>query len=297
MKKFLPVFILLLFSASSAFAQFVPPFGGGLNTKVQGSVGEYYLSVSGFSSPNATITLIIGGVVIRTTIAQPDGSFSISQVLVKPGLTDFCLQAIDFQKIGVSQTCINLSPINSSLDIKNIYLPPTLALSKSEIAVGEVTKAYGFTMPNAEVTIYLSNGTKLTGKADSNGYFSFDLKNLKVGKYTIYAGAKYNGIESLSPTTKLSVNVITKPEQVAKKAVGEVGNAGKSIWDLLTSWGLGILWIAIAIIILIIILIFKLWGDKFSSIFKLPKLPKPSFSIPFAIGRKKHLHHYWYFGF
>lgn len=291
---------IFLVSYSTSIGQLVPPYGGPLHTTVQGSVGQYYLSVSGYASPNASVSLLIDGVVVRSGVADANGNFSISQVLIKLGLSNFCIESSDIAHLGTSNTCITITPANGSLDIKNIFLPPTLALSKSEIAIGETTTAYGYTMPGADVTLFLSNGTKLTGKADSKGYFSFVLKDLKEGKYTIYASAKYSGIDSLSPTKKLTVNVISKSSETVKKTVGQIEDFWSKLWKLFTSWGLGILWLIIPIIILIIILIFKLWGDKFSSIFKFKipfGLPHIGISFPFALGRKHKLHHYWFIGY
>lgn len=302
----IPVIFFLFLSSSYIYSQIRDPWGGPLSSKVQGSVGEYTLTVTGFASPNASVSLFIDGVLMRSGVADPNGNFSISQIIIKQGLTAFCLETTDNVKLASSNGCVTISPATGSVSVKDVLLPPTLALSKTEIAQGESTTAYGYTMPKAEVTLVLSNGQKLTTTADIRGYYEFILRDLKVGKYTIYAISKYNGIDSLTPTKNLNVSVLTSVQKTTNEITKQTGktfnNAAKSIWDLFTSWGLGILWLVIPIIILIIILIFKLWGDKFSSIFKfkfpvLKPVGLPPISFPIFFQRKRPLHHAWFIGF
>ena len=297
-------FFLFFLFVSLSYAQIRPPYGGGLGSRVAGTVGEYYLNITGFSSPFSSISLYIDNVFIRGTVADENGNFSISQVLIKLGLSKFCLRAIDAKQLGQSESCINFPPASGSFEKKNIFLPPTLALSKSQIPEGSSTLAYGYTMPGAEVTLYLSSGEKLTAKADSSGYFEFVLKDLKAGKYTVYATARYNNIDSLAPSKKLYLTVLSQAGQVVEK----VGNFWDLLWKLLTSWGLGPLWIAIPIIILIIILILKLLPHrllalphlKFIFPFKIPGMfynPTLAYWFDLLKPRKKSLHHKYFMGY
>ena len=293
MKKFLSillVFIIFLEFNLSAFSQIKPPFGGGLGSKVSATVGEYYLNLSGYISPFAQVILTVDGIFIRATTADQNGNFNISQVLIKKGFSHFCLEAIDAKNLGKSYTCFSIPPAEGSVTMKDIFLPPTLALVKNSIPERQSTKAYGYTMPGAKVTLYLSNNTTLTAIADENGYYEFILKNLKAGKYTIYARANYKGIESLAPSRKLDLTVLSK--------TGQLIVTSQSLWDkflrFLTSLSLGPLWLVIPIIILIIILIFKLWPGKFTSVFKPRKFP---LFIPLFKRNKHVLHHNWWVGY
>ncbi len=301
--SFISFFLFFLF-VSLSYAQIRPPYGGGLGSRVAGTVGEYYLNITGFSSPFSSISLYIDNVFIRGTVADEKGNFSISQVLIKLGLSKFCLKAIDARQLGESESCISFPPASGTFEKKNIFLPPTLALSKTRIPEGSSTLAYGYTMPGAEVTLYLSSGDKLIIKADSSGYFEFVLKDLKAGKYTVYATAKYNNIDSLQPSKKLELTVLSEAGQVVEK----VGNFWDLLWKLLTSWGLGPLWIAIPIIILIIILILKLFPRR---LLALPHLKFPLLSMLPGIfynptiahwfdllkPKRKSLHHKWFVGY
>lgn len=295
-------YFLLLTSAPSAHAQIRPPYGGGLGSRVTATVGEYYLNLSGYTSPFASVSLYIDNIFIRGTIADEKGNFSISQVLIKLGLSKFCLKTSDVKHLGESDSCITIAPISGSFEKQDIFLSPTLGLSKNKIPENSSTIAYGYTKPGADVTLYLSNGNKYNTKADSTGYFEFILKNLKAGKYAVYATAKYKDIEALGPSKTLELNVLSKTGQT----VSRIGDFWNWLLKLLTSWSLGPLWLAIPIIILIIILILKLlpkrlwvfphlrFWPKFTGIFYNPKLV--SF-FDLLAHKKKHLHHKWFMGY
>lgn len=307
MKKFLPkirftIFFFILISLilnlifTSAQAQIRPPYGGGLGSKVSATVGEFYLTVTGYTSPFASVSLYIDNIFIRSSVADEKGNFSLSQVLIKPGLTKFCLKTADAKHLGESESCITVPSTNGSLEKHDIFLPPTLALSKNQIPEGTNTIAYGYTKPGADVTLVISSG-KLTTKADSTGYFEFILKDFKAGKYSLYATAKYNNIDALAPSNTVTLNVLSK----AGQTVAKIGNFWDWLLKLFTSWGLGPLWLAIPIIILIIILILKLlprkiWHlpGKFTGIFYNPKLAHFFHFLP---AKKRYLHHKWFIGY
>ena len=250
---------------------------GSLGTGVGASVGEFYLSLWGYVSPFASIVLTSDNVFIRATVADEKGNFIIAQVLIKAGFKSFCLDAIDFKRIGESYTCFSIPPATASVTMKDIFLPPTLGLSRTKINEGGSATAFGYTMPKAKVTLHI-NGELLTTYADSAGYYEFALDNLKAGNYSLYSTAQYKQKDSLSPTKKLQLESLSKPKQVANL----VGNWWDALLRFLRNLSFGPLWLIIPILILIIILIRKLWGRQFV--------------LPFK--RKNHLlHHSWWMGF
>src|ERR1035437_4704496 len=112
--------------------------------QVQASVGQFYLSLWGYASPFASISLTFDGVFMRATVADEKGNFIISQVLIKAGFTNFCLDAIDFKRLGESYTCFSIPPATGSVTMKDIFLPPTLGLSRTTINVGGRATAFGY---------------------------------------------------------------------------------------------------------------------------------------------------------
>jgi len=257
------------------------------NVTVSGSVGTAYLNVSGYIAPYASIVLTSDGVFYRATVADKYGYFSISQVLIKEGFSHFCLEAIDIKRIGESITCFKFPPAKGGIDMKDIFLPPTLGLSRTEIGEGGTVIASGYSMPGAKVTLHLSNGKFLTTTADSSGYYEFKLENIQAGKYELYPTAEYNNKQSLEPTNRAKLTALTLWEQL----LAFIRNLFDKVWRFLASLSLGPLWIGIPIIISIIILVLKIWPEKFTFIYN-------NRLIALLPGRKKKkLHHSWFIGY
>ena len=179
----------------------------GPEPSVGATVGEYYLNLSGYSSPYSHISLISDDVILRSIVSDNNGTFSISDVLIKKGFSSFCLKANDAKSMGSSLTCLTTAPANASINIKNIFLPPSLALWKNNIAFYETDLAFGYTIPSANVTLYINSNQNMTIKADVSGYYRFILK-LNPGKYTVYSTARYNNVNSRLPSSKLNLEVM-----------------------------------------------------------------------------------------
>jgi hypothetical protein len=278
-KALLLVLILIVLSvtSSSQVLAKTASSAAALQTEVQATVGQFYLNLAGFISPFASVVLTSNGVFVEATTADAQGNFSFSQVLITKGFSQFCLDAIDFKRIGESYTCFSIPPATASVTMKDIFLPPTLGLSRTTVNEGGSATAFGYTMPGAKVTLHI-NGELVTAYADLTGYYQFVLKDLKAGNYSLYATANYQHKESLNPSKKLQLESVSKPKQVT--------NLLQNWWDallrFLKNWLWNPLWLVIPILILIIILIRKLWGKQFPNPFK----------------RKNHrLHHYWWMGY
>ncbi len=250
-----------------------------LKTNVSAKVGEFYLTLSGYIAPHASIVLTFNGVFAESTVANASGYFTIPDVLIKKGLPGFCLDAIDFKRLGESLTCFNISPAQGSIVMKDLFLSPTVGLSRTEIAEFAPVTAFGYSMPGALVTLYLSNGKTLTAYADQEGYYEITIEGLKAGSYSLYTRAELKQKTSIEPTNKLQLKSLSQWEQFVTYL--------KELWDKLLKFLKNIaLWpllLAIPILILIIILLVKLWPKRFSfkSIFR----------------EKRPLHHKWWMGY
>jgi hypothetical protein len=108
---------------------------------VSASVGEFYLSVSGYIAPFASLVLTSDGVFYRSTVADKFGNFSLTDIEIKAGFSKFCILAKDFHNLGESYTCFSFPPATGDIIMKDIFLPPTLALERSEITSGSNAKA------------------------------------------------------------------------------------------------------------------------------------------------------------
>lgn len=282
------LFSVLLINQSRVYAQSYT-IKGGLGSTVSGTVGKFYLNLSGYIAPFASIILTSDGVFLRATTADENGYFSLTDILIKAGFSKFCFDATDSKNFGKSYSCMSIPPATGSVTIEDIFLPPTLGLLKSEIAQGSSAIARGYSMPGALVTLHVGDKTYTTN-ADESGYYEFIIKGLKAGTYQVYATASLSGKNSLEPQKKLTLKVLSVP--------GQLINFLKELLDKIirffTSIALGPLWIAIPILILIIILLKKLFPAAFTSIF----VGKFFIFFPYILHRKrKHLHHEWMFGY
>jgi hypothetical protein len=284
MRKLLPLFFgLVLFLSfaflNSAFAQ-KTLLKGSLKTTVQATVGEFSLSICGYIAPNASIVETIDGVFARATVADQNGDFCVTDVLIKRGASKICLDAIDFKRIGESIACFSIPPAQASITMKDVFLPPTLGLSRNEVAEGASVKAYGYSMPGALVTLYLSNGKVLTTYADPTGYYEFTISGLKAGSYSLYAKAQFNHKQSLDPTNRLKLRSLSWWDQL----IAFIKDLWNKFLKFLKDLALGPLWLVIPILISIIILLVKLVPGRFGF------LRNP-------LKKKKPLHHKWWMGY
>lgn len=293
MKWILPIFFVVLTFAlpPAIFAQEKVAPAVVHTVSVGAQIGQFTANISGFIAPYASVVMTIDDVVVRSTVADANGNFYISQIAIKGGFDHYCLTAEDVKSLGQSKACFTFTGVTGNYTKTGIFLPPTLGLYKKEVNVGQAAKAWGFSMPGATVTLHLSDGRTLTVTADATGYYEFDPKFDKPGEYELFADASYHKQASENPVDKVKLKALSLTQQVGKV----IQKGGKSIWDLLGG-PFGFLLIAIPIIILIIILLRKLLKGR-----PVPAKPgvkpiKPK--TPFDFLFKSHkLHHSWYFGY
>lgn len=259
---------------------------------VSATVGNYYLSLSGYIAPYASVVLSSDGVVLRSTVADAQGNFFISQVLIKAGFSHFCLDAVDYRRLGESESCFTVPPASSAISKQNIFLPPTLGLQRTDVNVGDNALAWGYGMPGATVTVHLDGGKGCVVTADNTGYYQCTIKIAKAGTHELYADSVLKGKSSEPQLKKVLVKGLSITQQVEKKTTGSLQN----IWNLLTSLPGGIfLLLVLVLIILIIILIIKLKHPEW-----LPKVGVPSFKVEHVfdfLTRERKLHHAWFVGY
>ena len=214
------VFILFVFiSALPANASV-----GSASSNVSATVGQYYLDVTGYIAPFASIVLLSNDQPLRTTVADAQGYFSLTQVLVGKGFSGFCLDAVDVKRLGESYKCFTFAPITDSLSMKNLFLPPTLGLQRTEITQGDQAVIWGYSMPGASVVVHLSDGQTFTTTADSNGYYEVKTTIAKSGQYELYADATYQSKKSLIPDRKVTLLALSTSEQIAKAGLNWLTN-------------------------------------------------------------------------
>lgn len=250
------LFVFALFSISSADAQILlPEEAQSESPVVKATVGEFYLSVDGYQSPNASVVIeTTSGVFLKSTTADGDGYFSMSDILITDDFPGFCFTAIDFKRIGESESCVNIENIiTEDQTYSDIFLPPTIGLSKKLIAAGEDAQVYGYSMPFAQVKINL-DGETITFQADQVGYYEYLFEDVPAGIYTFSSRARLQEVDSLEPKNKAVLEVLTLQEQIRQ----DLTSFAESVEDKFP----GAMILIPLLILLISLLIALLWKTK-----------------------------------
>ena len=248
---FLTILLSSLIFTSNSFASQVQ---GNLKTQVNAQVGQNYLNLSGYISPYASIVLSSNKVFYKSTTANQFGNFNIPNVLISSNFSSFCLDAIDFKRVGTSEVCISVAPQNGIINKGDIFLPPTLGLARTKISEGSNALIFGYSMPNAKVSLHVSDGEVLGAQTDASGYYKIELKNVKAGKYVLYPTAVLNNKTSLDPSKKFELEALS----TAQRSKQQVETLFGKFWRLLTSISI-LIWLILLLIILIIILLIYLY--------------------------------------
>ncbi len=268
------IFYLLFAVPSDAQAPIFYP--GGAPVDVKARVGEFIVNISGLASPNASIVLSSNGQFLQSGTADTGGYFSFQNVPVRAGISGFCLQAVDFKRIGESEGCLNFEPITTSRDFKDIFLPPTIGLFRKQINAGEEALIFGYSMPKAAVDIKVRDRETFSVGGDTSGYYEYRFKNVPAGTYYMSSTAEFETKQSLLPTKEAKLEALSVPAQVAEVTK----KLPEKIRDLLTTTIYGFLLVLLILLLIIIILILILkpaWTKVLFDKFK----------------RKYPLHHDW----
>jgi hypothetical protein len=253
MKKILLAVVFLAFVLvlpEKALSQFSYPQGS-LPTTITASVGQFYVNISGFASPFASIVLSSNGVLLRSTVADSSGRFFLSQVLVRDGKNKFCFTVVDFRHLGESQSCLEADIDKTPYSLSNILLPPTIAVSKKEVKTGETVYVFGYTMPNSKVTIRINKTQTITVQSDGLGYYTYKFEKLPVGTYALFASAKYKDKDSLEPLAGVTLKAVSLPAFVGRTLLDIL----RQIWKFLTTS----LALFVILVFVLLLFIFFIW--------------------------------------
>lgn len=251
--KHLPFYIFILLF--SFFLLFKPPqvFSQQGSSTVTATVGQLHLDISGIAAPYATIVLASKEVFLQSAVADQYGSFYIQPVLIKSGFSDFCLTAIDIKRLGESLTCIKVPPASSDVIMNNIFLPPSLGLYRNQITAGGTVLMFGYSMPDAVVSVSLNKLKIYSVHTEENGYYEIRIPNAQSGSYVLSATAVRAKRLSLEPTKKVGLTVLTPAQQVEKGTKKIIGLVAAEIWIILF------------LVIFIVVMLFLLMRKRLSS--------------------------------
>ncbi|MDO8335475.1 MAG: hypothetical protein Q7T74_01680 [Candidatus Saccharibacteria bacterium] len=252
---------LFFILASQGIAQTLfPQFSQSKGTNVNATVGTTTLSISGYQSPYASIIIKTqSGTFITSTTADENGYFSVSNVLINGTNLIYCFQAADFKRVGISESCITIpGPITGDVTYTDVFLPPTIGLSKKQINAGQDAVIYGYSMPGATVYIVIE-GKVITVTADQDGYYTYIYRNVPAGVFSISATASLEDKSSLTPTNDVVLEALSITQQITDTGEKVIEKVEKKVPFNILPFLLLALALLVAIGILLYKLKFRLW--------------------------------------
>lgn len=188
MSKWLPPILTI-----SLFLYLCPPKLSLAQTEltVTIDVGDTILTLSGKTSPEATVTVVENGVVVGTTTADSQGNFSKSLLAQTAGVHSMGIYSTD--KNGMTTSTVNYSVSLTAFmetTLSNIILPPTVSLAGTEITKGDTLEISGLSVPSSTITLFISSTTTTKSvTSSSNGFwnYSYATGDLETGDHSLYA--------------------------------------------------------------------------------------------------------------
>lgn len=271
-KVFLILFVLFCSSflfSTSVQAQTPSPSSQG--TTVQALVpGNYTLSLSGKTEPNAGITIVtLENQMLFSGSADPSGNFNFSGIPIPNEFTGFCIQVSSTDLLQQVELCFSFLAQNANIVFSSLYIP----LNSQNGSFN----AYGYGIPGEQVDLYFSGNDYITS-SDNSGYFYFDIQGPVVSITESPATIQSAPQEQVSP-----VQSLTKAQD----------DPSEELRDRLSSLGFYLFLGALFILLLVILIVLYVFRGSIRK-----HLPKNIYSrlirlIPF----KRKLHHWWWIGY
>lgn len=165
-----------------------------IDTPANGTVvtGGSDVEVTGTATPNATVTLTVGGAVVGTANADDTGAWTATITANEFGNTDIVAsQKLDAIEIPGTATVTVTAPVDAPV------VKAPAAGSTTDDATPVVS---GTGIAGATVTITVSNGAGVSVTAsavvDAAGNWTLTLGQLPAGAYTVVANQAINGVTS-----------------------------------------------------------------------------------------------------
>ncbi|GAB4159176.1 MAG: hypothetical protein Fur003_2980 [Candidatus Dojkabacteria bacterium] len=160
------------------------------------------IELSGFTSPNAFVTILLNGSIAGTALADNNGNFSkLLTGLDSNAFYDILIFAqdvnlIESRSVGFSITTL---PYTNHV-ISNIVLPPTITLDKEVYQQNETLKASGMGYPNSLISLFIGTSPQTyslivnTNSAGEWEYlFDINESGITLGEHIAYAKINITG--------------------------------------------------------------------------------------------------------
>jgi hypothetical protein len=188
--------------------------GGGIPSVVTAAIFR------GKAYPGSDVTLLKDAQVAASVKSGPDANFKISLTNLTAGMYTFGIWAEDSRgNRSITHTFSIALTSGATNIISGIFLPPTIAIDKSEVKKGDVLTIFGQSAPQAQVSVFINSDSDIIKKigADISGLwlYKFDTSEIDFGDHSTRArAAKDNDISAFSQSLAFKVgkeNILKAP--------------------------------------------------------------------------------------
>lgn len=148
----------------------------------------------GKAYPNADVRVLLDGKVLGTTRADVNADFLFTTTDVTPGTATFGFTAEDQNGVTSITTNIVFDVIQSAITtVANIFFPPTIVASATNVTPGTPITLSGQTVPNASVFTQINGASRstLNSTADESGVWALQLDTSSLSPGTNNAKAYF----------------------------------------------------------------------------------------------------------
>lgn len=189
--------------------------GGGIIGLIRSSI-----SFTGFAFPYANVHLYKDGQIVTSTLTDINADFNFNVKNLTSGTYIFTIFAKDMDG---GQSAVYTLPIfidnRVNIKVDNVFLSPSINLSKNNITLGESSTVSGYTTPNSKVTIYFESALGQVSSfnvwSDNFGKYEYtiDSSYFGIGQFKIKAQTEKDGVLSFEGVT-LVLNILDPEAEV-----------------------------------------------------------------------------------
>lgn len=139
----------------------------------------------GKAYPLSNIQILADGKAFGTTRADSNADFSFSATNITPGTITFSFIAKDSAGRDSILNSVVFEVIQSAVTtVSNIFIPPTISVSKKQVSPGELVTFAGQSVPSASITTKIDSDDKnvLSSDTDTSGNWALQLDTGSIQK-------------------------------------------------------------------------------------------------------------------
>lgn len=137
----------------------------------------------GKAYPNSTVNILLDGQTFGSVQADSNADFLYTNTAVTPGIATFSFSAVDGNGIPSLTDSVVFDVVQGAVTtVANIFLPPTISVSATQIAPGGLLTISGQSVPFANVTTQIDTqaSSTLISPVDVSGTWALQLNTASI---------------------------------------------------------------------------------------------------------------------